>query len=178
MEVGAAVWVKDNVEAWIPGVVQERRSKKDKFEVVVSTEGDERRIDVLEGETETDDIKPRDTENNVGSAVKDLIQLPVLHEPAILQALELRYDDGFIYTFNGAILIAVNPFQRLPLYTETILETYYNHGLLKSQGIEQHDLDPHVYTVADAAYRDMATGISMGTDASQSILISGESGAG
>ena len=47
----------------------------------------------------------------------DMITLPHLHEPAILHAIGERYNLGKIYTWTGPVLIAVNPFQRLPLYT-------------------------------------------------------------
>ncbi|KAH8086189.1 hypothetical protein JL720_7392 [Aureococcus anophagefferens] len=179
----ASVWLRDEEHGWVPGVVASRSEAGElAIEVVDAGErptGESRTRTVAEGATESDDVKRRD----VGAGlVDDLISLPVLHEPAILEALMRRYEAGSIYTFNGAILIAVNPFQRLQLYTEEILESYYNDGLLRSQGIEGKRLAPHVYTIADAAYRDMATAILGGGaaqgGASQSVLISGESGAG
>jgi len=124
------------------------------------------------------------------AAVDNLINLPHLHEPAILFCLEKRYSHGEIYTYTGPILIAVNPFKKVPLYSNQILEMYYNRGLLKSQGVESLTaLPPHVYAIADAAYRDMMTVIMQysypsssssidGNTANQCILISGESGAG
>jgi myosin-5 len=122
------------------------------------------------------------------SEVDNLINLPYLHEPAILYCLQCRYNSGDIYTYTGPILIAVNPFKRVPLYTPQILELYYNHGLLKSQNIENSTaLPPHVYAIADSAYRDMmqvilgglgGSGKGPAPSADQSILISGESGAG
>ena len=91
----------------------------------------------------------------------------------------------------------MNPFKKVPLYTNQILEVYYNEGLLKSQGIESGThLPPHVYAIADAAYREMMrvimSGFTHGSSgkspagstapglgsANHSILISGESGAG
>jgi myosin heavy subunit len=48
----------------------------------------------------------------------DMITLPHLHEPAILHAVGERFNRGEIYTWTGPVLIAVNPFQRLPLYTK------------------------------------------------------------
>jgi myosin-5 len=60
-----------------------------------------------------------------------------------------------------------------------ILDKYYNRGLLKTQGVDiDKALPPHVYAVADAAYRDMYAGILGSNVTSQAILISGESGAG
>lgn len=115
---------------------------------------------------------------------EDLINLPYLHEPAILCCLQERYAKSDIYTYTGPILIAVNPFKKVDLYTTQILEIYYNTGLLRSQGIETpNKLAPHVYAVADAAYRNMMSGIhasgsSNAANLNQSILISGESGAG
>jgi myosin V len=134
---------------------------------------------------EIDDVKLRNDPNE--AEVDNLINLPYLHEPAILYCLERRYTISDIYTYTGPILIAVNPFKRVQLYTNQILEMYYNMGLLKSQGIESSTpLPPHVYAIADAAYRAMmsvilnsshsgAGGLAPGD---QAILISGESGAG
>lgn len=127
--------------------------------------------------------------------MENLINLPYLHEPAILFCLQERYTSGDIYTYTGPILIALNPFKSLPLYSSETLEGYYNHGLLKSQGIELGaPLAPHVFAIADASYREMmrlmhgqgfarfssssnGSSVSM-VSADQSILISGESGAG
>ena len=72
----------------------------------------------------------------------DMIALQHLHEPAILHAVSERYFRGEIYTWTGPVLIAVNPFQRLPLYTKVsfylcgivvrilldIIGYYWNHG--------------------------------------------------
>jgi myosin-5 len=105
-------------------------------------------------EIEINSIKLRN--DPAESSVENLINLPYLHEPAILHCLQQRYINGDIYTYTGPILIALNPFKRLSLYTDNILETYYNSGLLKSQGIENAvSLPPHVFAIADAAYRDM-----------------------
>lgn len=107
----------------------------------------------------------------------DMINLPHLHEPAILHAVNERFNDDKIYTWTGPVLIAVNPFQRLPLYTNDILEQYRRQGLLRSQGMGdsgQQALPPHIYSIADTSYRQM---MAEGRK-SQSILISGESGAG
>jgi myosin V len=136
----------------------------------------------MKDDEEFDEVKLRNDPNE--AEVDNLINLPYLHEPAILYCLERRYNMSDIYTYTGPILIAVNPFKRVNLYTPQILEMYYNLGLLKSQGIEASPLPPHVYAIADASYRSMmlmssshAVGSGPST-ADQAILISGESGAG
>jgi myosin-5 len=131
---------------------------------------------------ELDSVKLANEEEH--DAVDDLIQLPHLHEASILHSLTQRFEMGSIYTFTAnAILLAVNPFKSLPLYSRELLQQYYNAGYTVSQGIEVPPLPPHVFAIADSAYRDMMHGIqgSKGGSASsinQSILISGESGAG
>nr|CAD1819013.1 unnamed protein product [Ananas comosus var. bracteatus] len=98
--------------------------------------------------------------------VDDMTRLAYLHEPGVLQNLRSRYDMNEIYTYVGSILIAVNPFRRLPhLYDKHMMEQY--------KGAALGDLNPHPFAVADAAYRLM-----MRDRVSQAILVSGESGAG
>ena len=116
MEEAAAVWIRDDEEGWLPGVV--KKVDGDVIEVdVVDDDGNS--IDAIT--LPTQEIKRRDAD---AKPVDDLISLAVLHEPAILHALRRRYASGEIYTFNGAILIAVNPFRKLALYTDDILERY------------------------------------------------------
>ncbi|KAE8667135.1 Myosin-12 [Hibiscus syriacus] len=108
---------------------------------------------------------PKDTEAPPGG-VDDMTKLSYLHEPGVLQNLATRYELNEIYTYTGNILIAVNPFQRLPhLYDTHMMEQY--------KGATFGELSPHVFAVGDAAYRAM---INEGKN--NSILVSGESGAG
>ncbi|EGB09584.1 hypothetical protein AURANDRAFT_24242, partial [Aureococcus anophagefferens] len=109
-----------------------------------------------------------------------------LHEPAILEALKRRYDHKSIYTSVGSILLAVNPFKRVPnLYAPETLESYRRVGAARFASPDSCAAPlPHVYGVADKAYRamlrglvDAASGAASGA-ADQSILVSGESGAG
>uniref|UniRef100_A0A453Q2S1 Myosin motor domain-containing protein n=1 Tax=Aegilops tauschii subsp. strangulata TaxID=200361 RepID=A0A453Q2S1_AEGTS len=98
--------------------------------------------------------------------VDDMTKLAYLHEPGVLQNLKSRYDMNEIYTYTGSILIAVNPFRRLPhLYDIQMMEQY--------KGADFGELSPHPFAVADVAYRLM-----LNEGISQSILVSGESGAG
>ncbi|RWW51071.1 hypothetical protein BHE74_00042622 [Ensete ventricosum] len=98
--------------------------------------------------------------------VDDMTKLSYLHESGVLQNLAARYQLNEIYTYTGNILIAINPFQRLP-------HLYDSHMMTQYKGAPLGELSPHVFAVADVAYRAM---INEGK--SNSILVSGESGAG
>ena len=105
----------------------------------------------------------------------DLGQLPLLHEPAVLHALQLRFQGDCVYTLTGPMLLAVNPFKPLPkLYGSEQLNAYIQPQEVKDkdEGEEKHQ-EPHIYQVARAAYEGVWHR-SLG----QTVLVSGESGAG
>eukprot|EP00536_Pseudo-nitzschia_multiseries_P015532 jgi/Psemu1/292062/fgenesh1_pg.904_\ len=113
----------------------------------------------------------------------DLISLSHLHEPAVVECLQHRYDDDRIYTATGPVLLALNPFQCIDgLYGESTMEQYWE----KAESQSKEVLPPHVYAIADEAFRNMMRSIEQSLGASdsenkssdQSILVSGESGAG
>mmetsp|Transcript_2128 Transcript_2128/g.2211 ORF Transcript_2128/g.2211 Transcript_2128/m.2211 type:complete len:1613 (+) Transcript_2128:69-4907(+) len=191
MEIGSEVWIKDlkSDQAWIPGFVINKNVEENTTTYFLNDEDGHPFIFKVESKSEdVPEVKLRN--DFTESAVENLINLPHLHEPAILYSLQIRYSRDEIYTYTGPILIAVNPFKRLALYTQETLQIYYNSGLLRSQGVDVGSpLPPHVYAIADAAYRDMMNVVhgygafekkAKGTQisANQSILISGESGAG
>ena len=118
-----------------------------------------------------------------GEDVADLVTLVHLNEPCLLHVLHLRYNIDRIYTYSGRILLAVNPFRPLPLYTPDILSEYVNAGVKAPGQIDAYGgLQPHVYALTDLAYRCLASnmvGIMEGdVSSNQSMLVSGESGAG
>lgn len=80
--------------------------------------------------------------------LQDMTRLPYLNEPGVLWNLKDRYRFDDIYTYTGSILIAVNPFQPLP-------HMYGTHMMDQYRGAELGELSPHVYAIADAAYRQM-----------------------
>ncbi|XP_048625876.1 myosin-13 isoform X2 [Brassica napus] len=149
------VWVKDPEEAWLDGEV-------------IEVNGDDIKVQCTSGKTvavKVSDTHPKDMEVPP-SGVTDMTTLAYLHEPGVLQNLKSRYHIDEIYTYTGDILIAVNPFKQLAnLYNDHMIEHY--------KGAPFGSLMPHPFAVADAAYRQM---INEGV--SQSILVSGESGAG
>ncbi|KAL9399296.1 hypothetical protein Peur_008257 [Populus x canadensis] len=153
--VGSHVWVEDPVLAWIDGEV-------------LRINGEQVHVQATNGKTVVANISkvfPKDTEASPGG-VDDMTKLSYLHEPGVLHNLAARYELNEIYTYTGNILIAINPFQRLPhLYDTHMMEQY--------KGAAFGELSPHVFAVADVAYRQM---INEGK--SNSILVSGESGAG
>ncbi|XP_017562180.1 unconventional myosin-Vc isoform X1 [Pygocentrus nattereri] len=96
----------------------------------------------------------------------DLTALSYLHEPAVLHNLRVRFvDSRIIYTYCGIILVAVNPYKQLPIYGDAVIHAY--------SGQNMGDLDPHIFAVAEEAYKQMAR-----NNRNQSIIVSGESGAG
>ena len=112
----------------------------------------------------------------------DLITLTHLHEPAVVHCLDVRYQQDVIYTATGPVLLALNPFKTCRgLYSESAMKRYWE----RAERNRPEALPPHVYSIADQSFRNMMRLIdeSLGQDASkrrcdQSILVSGESGAG
>lgn len=177
MEIGAYVWVPDDDAAWIKAVIVEKHEGGIVVEIRREREQELREINLAK---EPDGAKLCNVFEDAlgGSAgVQDLITLTHLHEPAILDCMQSRFFDDIIYTATGPILLAINPFKRLQMYGEEQLMSYENEGLKKALGQSYKPLAPHVYEVADNAFRQMLHDPS-GRPVNQSILVSGESGAG
>ena len=77
--------------------------------------------------------------------IDNMVELRELNEASILENLRIRFQKNEIYTSVGAILVAVNPFKLLPLYTAEVIDQYKTMGY--------RNLGPHVYGVADNAYK-------------------------
>ncbi|XP_048482953.1 myosin heavy chain, non-muscle isoform X2 [Plutella xylostella] len=97
--------------------------------------------------------------------VEDMAELTCLNEASVLHNIKDRYYSGLIYTYSGLFCVVVNPYKKLPIYTEKIMERY--------KGIKRHEVPPHVFAITDTAYRSM-----LQDREDQSILCTGESGAG
>lgn len=96
----------------------------------------------------------------------DLTSLSYLHEPAVLYNLDHRFtENNFIYTYCGIVLVAINPYEELPIYGKETIWAYRGHNW--------GELDPHIFAVAEDAFTKMER-----ENKDQSIIVSGESGAG
>ncbi|XP_067322570.1 unconventional myosin-VIIa isoform X1 [Anolis sagrei] len=97
--------------------------------------------------------------------VEDMIRLGDLNEAGILRNLLIRYREHLIYTYTGSILVAVNPYQLLPIYSPEQIRLYTNKKI--------GEMPPHIFAIADNCYFNMQR-----NNRDQCCIISGESGAG
>ncbi|WJX10583.1 hypothetical protein P8452_01285 [Trifolium repens] len=153
--VGSHVWVEDPDVAWIDGEILESKDQ----EITISNESGTKVV------SKSANIYPKDPEFPT-EGVEDMTRLAYLHEPGVLQNLQIRYSINEIYTYTGNILIAVNPFQRLP-------HLYAHETMAKYKGVAFGEQSPHPFAIAGYAYSKM-----INEERSQAILVSGESGAG
>ncbi|KAM8934574.1 myosin-11 isoform 1-T1 [Pelodytes ibericus] len=159
--VAQADWTAKKL-VWVP-------SEKHGFEAasIKEEKGDEVLIELAEnGKKITmskDDIQKMNPPKF--SKVEDMAELTCLNEASVLHNLRERYFSGLIYTYSGLFCVVVNPYKYLPIYSEKIIDMY--------KGKKRHEMPPHIYAIADTAYRSM-----MQDREDQSILCTGESGAG
>ncbi|XP_076133037.1 myosin-7-like [Alosa pseudoharengus] len=97
--------------------------------------------------------------------IEDMAMLTHLNEASVLFNLRRRYSNWMIYTYSGLFCVTVNPYKWLPVYTATVVAAY--------KGRRRNETPPHIYAIADNAYNDM-----LRNRENQSMLITGESGAG
>ncbi|XP_001376000.1 myosin-9 [Monodelphis domestica] len=147
---------------WVP-------SEKNGFEPASLKEevGDEAIVELIENgkkvKVNKDDIQKMNPPKF--SKVEDMAELTCLNEASVLHNLKERYYSGLIYTYSGLFCVVINPYKNLPIYSEEIVEMY--------KGKKRHEMPPHIYAITDTAYRSM-----MQDREDQSILCTGESGAG
>merc|ERR1712142_691177 len=96
---------------------------------------------------------------------EDMANLTYLGDACVLWNSVVRYKNELIYTYSGLFCIAINPYKRFPIYTLRTMELYV--------GKRRNECWPHIFAIAEGAYQGMCTG-----GCNQSILITGESGAG
>ncbi|XP_075998914.1 myosin heavy chain, skeletal muscle, adult-like [Genypterus blacodes] len=110
-----------------------------------------------------DDVRPMNPPKF--DKIEDMALLTHLHEPAVLFNLKERYAAWMIYTYSGLFCVTVNPYKWLPVYNPEVVAGY--------RGKKRQEAPPHIFSISDNAYQYMLTDRE-----NQSILITGESGAG
>lgn len=160
-----AVFLKVGQEVWVPSSGDEGFAI---CTVAAIDNGDDASVTVRDAGGKTHkipraDVQPVNPDNQAGC--KDNTELMYLREPHMLHNLRVRFSRDAIYTYTAHILLAMNPFKKLDLYSEDRMASYAG----KSLGL----MEPHVFAVADRAYRSMGH-----YSTSQAAIISGESGSG
>ncbi|KAJ3082640.1 hypothetical protein HDU99_002055 [Rhizoclosmatium hyalinum] len=147
------VWVHDKSEGYLAGWIIEEAGEN---AVVEFQDGSKRDLNI----NDTEKMNPPKFDK-----VEDMASLTYLNEASVIHNLRLRYLSNLIYTYSGLFLVAVNPYKRLPIYTDEMIKSYRSK--------KRSEMPPHIFAIADAAYYEMIQ-----NKESQSILITGESGAG
>ncbi|XP_060116285.1 unconventional myosin-Va isoform X8 [Heteronotia binoei] len=158
----ARIWIPDPEVVWKSAELLKDYKRGDKVLHLKLEDGKDLEYKL---DPKTKELPPlRNPDILVGE--NDLTALSYLHEPAVLHNLKVRFiDSKLIYTYCGIVLVAINPYEQLPIYGEDIINAY--------SGQNMGDMDPHIFAVAEEAYKQMAR-----DERNQSIIVSGESGAG
>ncbi|RMZ94063.1 myosin heavy striated muscle-like isoform X1 [Brachionus plicatilis] len=146
-------WIPDKTEGFLAAEIQ-------------STKGEEVSVKTSKGETVTfkkDQIQQMNPPKF--DKCDDMADLTYLNDASVLCNLRERYRSWFIYTYSGLFCVAINPYKRLPIYTMKMVGLY--------RGKKRNEVPPHLYSIADNAYANM-----LRDRENQSMLITGESGAG
>uniref|UniRef100_A0A3Q1HDA0 Myosin heavy chain 7 n=1 Tax=Anabas testudineus TaxID=64144 RepID=A0A3Q1HDA0_ANATE len=133
---------------------------------IISREGDKVTAQTEKGKTVTVkecDVHPQNPPKF--DKIEDMAMFTFLHEPAVLFNLKERYAAWMIYTYSGLFCVTVNPYKWLPVYNQEVVIAY--------RGKKRSEAPPHIFSISDNAYQYMLTDRE-----NQSILITGESGAG
>ncbi|CAH2355533.1 myosin-2 [[Candida] railenensis] len=168
-DVGTRCWYPDEKLGWLGvSVTKNVKESDNKFLVELTSELDDSikfNVEATSLDEENDKLPPL-RNPPILEAAEDLTSLSYLNEPAVLHAIKLRYSQLNIYTYSGIVLIATNPFQRIDqLYSQDIIQAY--------AGKRREESDPHLFAIAEDAYRCMKS-----DGKNQTIVVSGESGAG
>ncbi|XP_050457067.1 myosin heavy chain, muscle isoform X6 [Cataglyphis hispanica] len=148
-----ACWVPDEKEGYVLGEIK-------------ATKGDIVSVGLPGGETK--DFK-KDQLQQVNppkyEKCEDMSNLTYLNDASVLHNLKQRYYAKLIYTYSGLFCVAINPYKRFPVYTQRCAKLY--------RGKRRNEVPPHIFAISDGAYVNMLT-----NSENQSMLITGESGAG
>ncbi|XP_066140645.1 myosin heavy chain, muscle isoform X41 [Euwallacea fornicatus] len=146
-------WVPDEKEGFVLGEI--RGTKGDLVSVGVPG-GEEKNFK----KEQVSQVNPPKYEK-----CEDMSNLTYLNDASVLHNLKQRYYAKLIYTYSGLFCVAINPYKRFPVYTNRCAKLY--------RGKRRNEVPPHIFAISDGAYVNMLT-----NHENQSMLITGESGAG
>ncbi|VDM57013.1 unnamed protein product [Angiostrongylus costaricensis] len=146
------VWIPDVDEGYVAAEI--KSTKGDDVVVTVGDHEETLRKDLLQ------EMNPPKFEKT-----EDMSNLTFLNDASVLHNLRARYASMLIYTYSGLFCVVINPYKRLPIYTESVAKMF--------MGKRRTEMPPHLFAVSDEAYRNMLI-----DHENQSMLITGESGAG
>ncbi|XP_008055333.1 LOW QUALITY PROTEIN: myosin-16-like [Carlito syrichta] len=152
-DIKRSCWVKDEKEGFIAGEIQ-------------SEQGDQVTVKTVTNQTVTvkkDDVQQMNPPKFYQA--NDMADMTFLNEASVLDNLRQRYTHMRIYTYSGLFCVTVNPYRWLPIYGARVANMY--------KGKKRTEMPPHLFSISDNAYHDMLMDRE-----NQSMLITGESGAG
>ncbi|XP_035852694.1 myosin-16-like [Sander lucioperca] len=152
-DIKRSCWVKAEKEAFIAGEIQ-------------SEDGDKVTVKTTKNTTVTvrkDDVQQMNPAKFYQAS--DMANLTFLNEASVLENLRSRYVSMRIYTYSGLFCVTINPYKWLPIYGAKVAQIY--------KGKKRNEVPPHLFSISDNAYHDMLM-----EHENQSMLITGESGAG
>ncbi|CCK70230.1 uncharacterized protein KNAG_0D04910 [Huiozyma naganishii CBS 8797] len=159
---GAECWLADSSVGWVPCVV------------VACPGGSAVTVQLCDDGSEIT-VDGSELEMRCGGAVAsggDLTALPHLNEPAVLHSIGERFSRKVIYTYSGIVLVATNPFANVDgLYDSRVMQEYAQLGA--GENAAGANLPPHLFAIAQNAHSRMVA-----DHRNQTIIVSGESGAG
>ncbi|KAI8376428.1 P-loop containing nucleoside triphosphate hydrolase protein [Radiomyces spectabilis] len=167
---GTEAWFPDDQEGWVSAAVVSNNVDDTHVKIVFQNEQDGSKEYVFEStmaelqKTKGSNLPPLRNPPKMENT-DDLTNLSYLNEPSVLNTIRTRYLQRNIYTYSGIVLIATNPFARVSLYEPDIIQQY--------SGRRRGELEPHLFAIAEDAYRCMVR-----EQSNQTIVVSGESGAG
>ncbi|WWC87933.1 uncharacterized protein L201_002833 [Kwoniella dendrophila CBS 6074] len=154
------MWLPDPVEGFLPCWIRTQTGDDNSPEstavVQISTTNELRTVPLYQ-------LSPMNPPQFDG--VEDIADLTHLNEASVINNLRIRYQSNNIYTYSGLFLISLNPYQPLPIYTPKHIAQYRTR--------RREENAPHIFAVAERAWQQIGE-----ERESQSILITGESGAG
>ncbi|VEU19599.1 DEKNAAC100837 [Brettanomyces naardenensis] len=170
-----SVWVPDRTETFKKGKVVEALEDGKKYRVR------------LDGSDRSQVFEAKDVQRcNPPSFEKcdDMASLTFLNEPSVVSNLKLRYEENNIYTYSGLFLVAVNPYKELNIYNQDFIRLYKDSRKKPAATTEQKEnsdtpislraiVKPHIFSISEEAYQYL-----LRDNQDQSILVTGESGAG